>query len=309
MLTFHTSRLTLARGRARKQGRVAKLREWKMICAVFLLCAGTAVAVNPVPFVNQPLVPDAAAPGSPSFTLTVNGTGFVPTSVVHWNGSPRTTHFVSQGRLTATIPATDIAKPGTASIAVVNPGPGGGASAVVFFPIATPISSASFATKDLASGNGDIQVVTADFNGDGITDLAVSARACGQVLIFLGNGDGTFTESAAYPVGPGGPWGAPYSLAAGDFNGDGKLDLVTANESNFVSVLIGNGDGTFQTHVDYDLGQLVLHLAVGDFDGDATSTWRWHRHRKTESSFFWEMAMGHSEWDRRFRSTSPTTAL
>jgi hypothetical protein len=47
-----------------------------------------AVAQNPVPFVNQPLVPDAAAPGGPDFTLTVNGTGFISGSVVSWNTPP-----------------------------------------------------------------------------------------------------------------------------------------------------------------------------------------------------------------------------
>jgi len=53
------------------------------------------LAANPVPIINQPLVPGSAAPGGPAFTLTVNGTGFVSGSTVNWNGSPRTTTFVS----------------------------------------------------------------------------------------------------------------------------------------------------------------------------------------------------------------------
>ena len=56
---------------------------------------------NPVPFVHQPLVPTAVVPGGPDFTLTVNGAGFVPGAVVHWNGSPRPTTFVSNTQLTA----------------------------------------------------------------------------------------------------------------------------------------------------------------------------------------------------------------
>jgi hypothetical protein len=54
----------------------------------------TAIAPNPVPLINQPLVPDAAKPGGTAFVLTVNGTGFVPGSpgsVVKWNGSPLAT--------------------------------------------------------------------------------------------------------------------------------------------------------------------------------------------------------------------------
>ena len=57
--------------------------------------AGTPAApsaAKPVPLINQPLVPDAVAPGGAGFTLTVNGTGFIPRSVVNWNGSPRTSH-------------------------------------------------------------------------------------------------------------------------------------------------------------------------------------------------------------------------
>src|SRR5438132_2196223 len=52
-----------------------------------------AAQTNPVPLINQPLVPAAMAPGGAGFTLTVNGTGFVTGSVVNWNGSARTTTF------------------------------------------------------------------------------------------------------------------------------------------------------------------------------------------------------------------------
>jgi hypothetical protein len=99
-------------------------------------------------------------------------------------------------------------------------------------------------------------------------DLAVGARGCNQVIIFLGNGDGTFTESGSYPVGPSGPYGAPYFIAVADFNDDGKLDLVTANESKVVSVLLGNGDGTFQSHVDYACYASSRTVAIGDFNKD-----------------------------------------
>src|SRR2546430_661561 len=79
---------------------------------------------NPIPFVNQPLVPMTAAPGGPSFTLTVNGAGFVSSSIVKWNDSELTTTFVSGSQLTATVPALDIVTAGTASVEVLNPSPG-----------------------------------------------------------------------------------------------------------------------------------------------------------------------------------------
>ena len=59
------------------------------------LLSALSSAQAPVPFISQPLLPDATAPGGPSFTLTVNGTGFASNSVVQWNASARTTHFVS----------------------------------------------------------------------------------------------------------------------------------------------------------------------------------------------------------------------
>jgi hypothetical protein len=58
------------------------------------------------------------------------------------------------------------------------------------------------------------------------------------------------------------------SVAAGDFNGDGKIDLVTANFESTIAVLLGNGDGTFQSPVFYPTGNSCVAVAVGDFSGD-----------------------------------------
>ena len=95
----------------------------------------------------------------------------------------------------------------------------------------------------------------ADFNGDGILDLAIntydSASLLDQVSVMLGNGDGTFqAPSGAYKIGSG-----PTVFAAADFNGDGKFDLVTTGyNGGVISVLLGNGDGTFQPAVNYPAG-------------------------------------------------------
>ena len=125
----------------------------------------------------------------------------------------------------------------------------------------------------VAYGTGSTpSFAVADFNGDSRLDLAIAHQNCiafspcgvGAVSILLGNGDGTFPSEVEYAVGSN-----PASLAAMDFNGDGKLDLAVANSSTgTVSILLGKGNGTFRNHVDYSTGQNIGSIAVGDFNND-----------------------------------------
>jgi hypothetical protein len=224
----------------------------------------TAIAPNPVPLIYQPLVPDAAKPGETAFVLTVNGTGFVPGSVVKWNGSPLATTFVSRSQLKATVRSLYIMKPGTASVTVFNPNPGGGPSNVVYFPIMVPVLSTPFSTSDYRVGMGPWAVAVGDFNGDGRLDLAVTNFTDNTVSVLIGNDDGTFNELGTAATGQN-----PQGIVAVDFNGDGKLDLAIANNgSGTVSVLLGKGDGTFEMRKDYSTGLSAQTVAVGDFNGD-----------------------------------------
>ena len=92
------------------------------------------IAVNPKPAITS-LSPSSATHGGPAFTLTVTGTGFLSSSVVNWNGSPRATTYGSSTGVTATITAADIAKAGTFKVTVTNPAPGGGTSAAKTFTV------------------------------------------------------------------------------------------------------------------------------------------------------------------------------
>jgi len=205
-----------------------------------LLLSSAMQAQSPVPAINQPLKPATTSPGAPAFVLTVNGTGFVQGSVVQWNGAGRQTHFVSSDRLTARIPPVDVAQAGTASVSVASPSPGGGISNVVFFPIHQPEQAVSLMSSDMDSLGANISVCPADFNGDGIVDLASTDVANGMVRVFLGNGNGTFVSFSNAPVP------MAHGLADGDFNRDGILDLVVAPlTQGHISILLGNGDGTF----------------------------------------------------------------
>jgi hypothetical protein len=121
----------------------------------------------------------------------------------------------------------------------------------------------------LGFGTSPWAVAVADFNGDGKADLAVTDANNGVVRILLGNGDGTFNvEDMQTEVGT-----DPVGVAVGDFNGDGLPDLAVTNfgsasGTNGLSILLGNGDGTFQTQVNYTTGKAPQGVAVGDFRGN-----------------------------------------
>jgi hypothetical protein len=102
-------------------------------------------AVNSPPPSGLSIFPDSAAAGGAGFTLTVNGSNFLPGSTVQWNGSygqpPLSTTYVSPTRLTVAVPAADIAFAGDANVTVVNPAPGGGESQPAVFTITGSIPS------------------------------------------------------------------------------------------------------------------------------------------------------------------------
>jgi FG-GAP-like repeat len=132
-----------------------------------------------------------------------------------------------------------------------------------------------------ASVRNGTWITGGDFNGDGKLDIALASTNCqfvpcppGVATVFNGNGDGTFASPANFSTAP-----APFFIVAGDINGDGKLDLITANNctSNCgnapplaVSVLLGDGKGGFQKNIDTELdnGQYAFWVAVGDLNGD-----------------------------------------
>jgi hypothetical protein len=224
---------------------------------------------NPVPLL-YPIVPATAAPGGPAFTLTVTGAGFVSGSAVYWNGSVRTTTFVNSSKLTASIPASDIASAGAATITVFSPGPGGGASNSQFLWITTSEAQPYFAIKDV-TGKVSLtsQMVGADFDNDGKLDLVGAVGS--TIYVLRGVGDGTFN----WPVASAGPAGTTITgINVADLNGDGKLDLILTGSkdstTSFVATLFGNGDGTFQTPIETDFSGVHLppNPIAADFNED-----------------------------------------
>jgi hypothetical protein len=143
---------------------------------------------NPTPTVTA-LTPMAVSAGGPDFTLTVDGSSFVPGATVHWNGAARPTTFVSATQLTAAIAAADVAAAATVTVTAVNPSPGGGESNALTVvitssnpqPATTGLSPATALVGDgdlllTVTGSGFIPASTVRWNGADRTTTFVSAN-------------------------------------------------------------------------------------------------------------------------------------
>jgi FG-GAP-like repeat len=245
---------------------------------LFVLLTSTMMLAqtNPVPLIYLPLAPMSAAPGGAQFTLTVNGANFVPGATLNWGKTVLETTFVSASQLTAVVPSTDLATATTALITVTSPAPGGGTSNSEYFTVTNPQPAldlfGSVLPVNVGSGGTyptqDYGEVAADLNGDGNLDLVYLDESTSTVVVLLGNGDGTFQSPRTFPVFSGaGAQQAP--IIAADFNGDGKLDLAVPDTvGNAIDILLGNGDGTFQTQIVAPTATGPVSVTVADFNRD-----------------------------------------
>ncbi len=202
------------------------------------------------------LTANASANGAAGYVTFYDGTTVLGTSSLGSGQAVMATEFVAPGNrsLKAAYGGDLTYTPATSAVLVQS---------IVTLP------QKGFGGKtDFSTGLVPFAVAVGDFNGDGKMDLAVANSGANNVEILLGDGTGGFFTQTSKPSAFATDM-SPYAVAVGDFNRDGKSDLAVANRTtNDVSILLGNGDGTFLAAANVGVGTNPQGVAVGDFNGD-----------------------------------------
>jgi hypothetical protein len=229
-------------------------------------------------FVNNGSVNTGAFPGAIA-VADFNGDGNLDLGVANYNDgnvtillgngagsfTPATNSPVRVGAGAMALAVGDLNGDGTADLAVANHNDN-----TVTILLGNGDGSFTQATNSpVTVGTGPMSLAVGDLSGDGTADLVVANVNDSTVTILLGNGNGTFTQAANSPISVAGA--SPTSVAMGDFNRDGIQDVAVAIAGpNDVSILLGNGDGTFTkaTGSPVAVGETPYSIAVGDLNGD-----------------------------------------
>ena len=245
---------------------------------------------NPVPAISS-LSPNSLAVSATPQTLTIDGTGFLATSTVTFNGVAHTPAYMSASQLTISLTTADLASVGSFPVVVTNPAPGGGASAPASFtvtannpvPTVTLLSPASLTVGSTAqtltiNGTGFLSTSTVTFNGVGHTPTYLSAS---QLTISLTTADlasvGSFPVVVTNPT-PGGGASAPASFTVTAINPIPTITLLspaslavgatpqtlTINGTGFLATSTVTFNGIAHTPAYLSTSQLTISLTTAD---------------------------------------------
>ncbi len=194
---------------------------------------------NPTPVLNS-ISPTVVIAGGPTFALTVNGRGFLSSSVIEWNGAPLATTYVSAQQLTASVPAAAIATAGSAQVAVFNPAPGGGSSVAMDLAVVPTVVTAT--SLSIAPSGGTLATGTSYKLTATVTSSSGSRTPTGTVIFTIGSttqgvalnasGIATFTGMA--------PTAAANLTISAAYQGAPGFQASTSNTLNETVVLTNN---------------------------------------------------------------------
>ena len=250
--------------------KVSRRLVFALVCLATSALAQTG-SQNAIPTINQ-LLPASLRP-SQGVTLTILGANFSQAATVQISSMPAGITVQSASatvnstgtQIVASFPFSNaFSTAGTLAVTVIN-GPGL-ASNVAYLSLTYPTNLVGFPGNSGASlFSGTAGIAVADFNGDGVLDIAATNSTSNLVQILLGNGNATYTNNGFVSVG-----NSPGGIVAGDFNGDGKSDLAVANATgNSIQILLGNGDGTFVSGPPIPVGGVLpTSMVAADFNRD-----------------------------------------
>ncbi|HEX8396142.1 MAG TPA: FG-GAP-like repeat-containing protein [Pyrinomonadaceae bacterium] len=238
---------------------------------------GAVEVFNPVPVITS-LTPNNSGIGA-GFELIVNGSGFVPESIVQWRGQNRATTFISSTELRAQILASDVATPGQYPVTVISPEPFGGASNITLFTVTNCSYSINPTSQvfPVIGGNGTVAVNTTG-------ECAWTATTTQPWITITSGGSGTGAGTVSFAVAPnsgpartgtiliGGqtftvsqPNGCTYSVAPNNAGftaagGNGNLNLIASNPgctwtatSNFPWITLNNTSGSGSATISFSV--------------------------------------------------------
>lgn len=251
-----------SRGRAAGHAVLCVLLGWTAVNAQTVSFAGR----RDYPFANGPAavaVGDFNHDGVPDMAVVNSKSSNVSILLGNGDGTFRQTGNIPVGFGPVAALSADFNGDGLMDVAVLASGPGAGTISILLSK-----GDGTFRPPFTASvGSQPVAIATADFNNDGIADLAAVNSDSNTASVLLGKGDGTFATAVSVQVPS-----HPTSVAVGEFNGDGYLDLVvTSRDNNSVAVLAGKGDGTFQAYTSFAVGPAPQSVVVADFNHDGVA--------------------------------------
>jgi hypothetical protein len=264
---------------------------------------------NPSPALTS-LSPTTISAGSGAFTLTVNGSNFVSNSVVQWNGTARTTTFVSATRLTASITAADVQSATLAEVGVFNPTPGGGTSNLIQFSVTTPIpalaslsptsaiaggaafpltiNGSNFLNTSVVNWNGGVRVTTfvsATQLTAAITAADIATAATASVTVFtpavifsqpnraqpLGTPTGTTSNALTFTITAPNPLPTLTTISPTTIGAGGAAFTLTLTGTNFINGSTANLKGSPRTTTFVSATQLTAAITAADIASNGTA--------------------------------------